>query len=69
MRSYQALTLQEKVDLGVSAIKAYSTFPKAQGLLLHCQVVYCYTKDSHLGLLSLSIYCNLEIDESLLTEQ
>ena len=43
------LPLQVRLDMGVKAIKGYSTFPKAPELEPHDQIVLCHILDTHLG--------------------
>ena len=38
-----------RVDLGVKAIKEYSTFSKSSGLKLYHQMVYCHIQDTLRG--------------------
>ena len=46
MRPLQVLPIRNRVDMGVMAMKGYSTFPKAPGLKPRRQMLLSHTQDT-----------------------
>ena len=49
---YQVLPLRSRVNLGAMTMKGYSTFPKAERLKTHHQIVQCQIQDTLWGSLT-----------------
>ena len=54
MGPYKALPLRVRSDMGITAIKRYSTFSKVVGLERYHKMVWCYIQYIHCGVRSYS---------------